>query len=82
MPPASVVFRHILANVGSHAFSMHTANLNHSITFVLSHHHSTSALVSEILTSMLQTVQKNNNNLHMDSMYLQTVQKISTHSVL
>ncbi len=47
-----------------------------------------SALVSEILMSVLQTVQKNNNNLHMDrqckknnnnlhmdSTYLQTVQK-------
>ncbi len=40
---------------------------------------------------VLQTVQKNNNNLHMDSTYLQTVQKtmckihihiLSTHSVL
>ncbi len=50
----------------------------HSL-FLLSHHHSTSALVSEILMSVLQTVQKNNrqftygqtvqkttNNLHMD----------------
>ncbi len=39
-------------------------------SLLLSHHHSTSALVSEILTSVLQTVQKNNNNLHMDSTYL------------
>ncbi len=50
------------------------------------HHHSTSALVSEILMSVLQTVQKknNNNNLHMDRQckknnkqftYGQTVQK-------
>ncbi len=40
--------------------------------------HITSALVSEILTSVLQTVQKKiiiKNNLHMDSTYLQTVQK-------
>ncbi len=47
-------------------------------SLLLSHHRSTSALVSEILTSVLQTVQKkhkNNNNLHMDSTYLQTVQK-------
>ncbi len=61
-------------------------------SLLLSHHHSTSALVSEILMSVLQTVQKNNNNnLHMDSTYLQTVQKtmckihihiLSTHSVL
>ncbi len=103
-----------------------------SKSLLLSHHHSTSALVSEILISVLQTVQKkqqtiyiwtdsakkttnnlhmdrqckktalehlqcsrqcknNNNNLHMDSTYLQTVQKtmckihihiLSTHSVL
>ncbi len=61
-----------------------------SKSLLLSHHHSTSALVSEILMSVLQTVQKNNNsNLHMDSTYLQTVQKtmckihiLSTHSVL
>ncbi len=44
-------------------------------SLLLSHHHSTSALVSEILMSVLQTVQKNktktkNNNLHMDSTYL------------
>ncbi len=85
-------------------------------SLLLSHHHSTSALVSEILMSVLQTVQKNNkqftygqtvqkkqqtiyiwtdsaknNNLHMDSTYLQTVQKtmckihihiLSTRSVL
>ncbi len=59
-------------------------------SLLLSHHHSTSALVSEILTSVLQTVQKNN-NLHMESTYLQTVQKtmckihihvLRTHSVL
>ncbi len=31
-------------------------------SLLLSHHHSTSALVSEILTSVLQTVQKKNNN--------------------
>ncbi len=37
-------------------------------SLLLSHHHSTSALVSEILTSVLQTVQKNN-NLHMDSTF-------------
>ncbi len=37
-------------------------------SLLLSHHHGTSALVSEILMSVLQTVQKknNNNNLHMD----------------
>ncbi len=101
-------------------------------SLLLSHHHSTSALVSEILMSVLQTAQKKpttiyiwtdsakknnkqlhmdrqckktalehlqcsrqckkkNNNLHMDSAYLQTVQKtmckihihiLSTHSVL
>ncbi len=44
-------------------------------SLLLSHHHSTIALVSEIITSVLQTVQKKQNNLHMDSTYLQTVQK-------
>ncbi len=53
---------------------------------------STSALVSEILVSVLQTVQKKTkNNLHIDSTYLQTVQKtmckihihiLNIHSVL
>ncbi len=40
--------------------------------FLLSHHHSTSALVSEILMSVLQTVQKKNNR---QFTYGQTVQK-------
>ncbi len=60
-------------------------------SLLLSHHHSTSALVSEILTSVLQTVQKKKKKKIMDSTYLQTVQKtmckihihiLSTHSVL
>ncbi len=41
-------------------------------SLLLSHHHSTSALVSEILKSVLQTVQKKNNkqnNLHIDSIF-------------
>ncbi len=50
------------------------SNQNQIKSLLLSHHHITSALVREILTSVLQTVQKKN-NLHMDSMYLQTVQK-------
>ncbi len=62
-----------------------------SKSLLLSHHHSTSALVNEILKSVLQTVKKKRRNLHMDSTYLQTVQKtmckihihiLSTHSVL
>ncbi len=40
-------------------------------SLLLSHHHSTSALVSEILTSVLQTVQKYNKQFT----YGQTVQK-------
>ncbi len=40
-------------------------------SLLLSHHHSTSALVSEILVSLLQTVQKNNRQFT----YGQTVQK-------
>ncbi len=43
---------------------------NHK-SLLLSHHHSTSALVSEILMSVLQTVQKNNRQFT----YGQTVQK-------
>ncbi len=42
-------------------------------SLLLSHHHSTSALVSEILMSVLQTVQKNNRQFT----YGQTVQKNS-----
>ncbi len=47
---------------------------SNQITFLLSHHHSTSALVSEILMSVLQTVQKNNRQFT----YGQTVQKTTT----
>ncbi len=45
--------------------------LNQIKSLLLSHHHSTSALVSEILMSVLQTVQKNNRQFT----YGQTVQK-------
>ncbi len=51
-----------------------TQFLKHQIkskSLLLSHHHSTSALVSEILMSVLQTVQKNNRQFT----YGQTVQK-------
>ncbi len=44
---------------------------NHFKSLLLSHHHSTSALVSEILMSVLQTMQKNNRQFT----YGQTVQK-------
>ncbi len=50
-----------------------TTPVNQIKSLLLSHHHSTSALVSEILESVLQTVQKN--YLHIDSTYLQTVKK-------
>ncbi len=50
-------------------FSFLTSNQIKSL--LLSHHHSTSALVSEILMSVLQTVQKNNRQFT----YGQTVQK-------
>ncbi len=50
----------------------HTASFSNQIkSLLLSHHHSTSALVSEILMSVLQTVQKNNRQFT----YGQTVQK-------
>ncbi len=48
--------------------------LSHLKSLLLSHHHSTSALVSEILMSVLQTVQKNNKQFT----YGQTVQKNCT----
>ncbi len=49
-----------------------TINLSNQIkSLLLSHHHSTSALVSEIIMSVLQTVQKNNRQFT----YGQTVQK-------
>ncbi len=58
-------------------FTIHTVHISKYIhkciyinqikSLLLSHHHSTSALVSEILMSVLQTVQKKNNKqLHMD----------------
>ncbi len=47
------------------------SNQNQIKSLSLSHHHSTSALVSEILMSVLQTVQKNNKQFT----YGQTVQK-------
>ncbi len=54
-------------------FSRHYKHIksNQIKSLLLSHHHSTSALVSEILMSVLQTVQKNNRQFT----YGQTVQK-------
>ncbi len=46
-------------------------------SLLLSHHHSTSALVSEILMSVLQTMQKNNRQFT----YGQTVQKKTTNNL-
>ncbi len=51
--------------------SRRTSNQNQIKSLLLSHHHSTGALVSEILMSVLQTVQKNNRQFT----YGQTVQK-------
>ncbi len=53
-------------------FAIMRAKSNQIKSLLLSHHHSTSALVSEILMSVLQTVQKNNNK---QFTYGQTVQK-------
>ncbi len=44
----------------------HLFKSNQIKSLLLSHHHSTSALVSEILMSVLQTVQKTTDNLPMD----------------
>ncbi len=52
-------------------FNLHIYHGFKSKSLLLSHHHSTSALVSEILMSVLQTVQKNNRQFT----YGQTVQK-------
>ncbi len=50
---------------------LYKSTSNQIKSLLLSHHHSTSALVSEILMSVLQTVQKNNRQFT----YGQTVQK-------
>ncbi len=47
-------------------FKSNQIESNQIKSLLLSHHHSTSALVSEILMSVLQTVQKNNRQLPMD----------------
>ncbi len=80
------IYRQYYMNVLTHgpkngcSFNLYTCKSNQIKSLLLSHHHSTSALVSEILVSVLQTVQKNNrqftygqtvqkkkkNNLHMD----------------
>ncbi len=57
-----------LMNILKCAIILKEIKSNQIKSLLLSHHHSTSALVSEILTSVLQTVQKKpkKNNLHMD----------------
>ncbi len=57
--------------------SSRSAVSNQIKSLLLSHHHSTSALVSEILISVLQTVQKNNRQFT----YGQTVQKTTTNNL-
>ncbi len=52
-------------------YGLYAIKSNQIKSLLLSHHHSTSALVSEIVMSMLQTVQKNNRQFT----YGQTVQK-------
>ncbi len=52
-------------------YGLYAIKSNQIKSLLLSHHHSTSALVSEILMSVLQTVQKNNRQFT----YGQTVQK-------
>ncbi len=65
-------------------------NSNQIKSLLLSHHHSTSALVSEILMSVLQTVQKNNKQFtygqavqknNKQFTYGQTVQKKTTNNL-
>ncbi len=59
---------------GTEGYHSHADKSNQIKSLLLSHHHSTSALVSEILMSVLQTVQKNNRQFT----YGQTVQKNCT----
>ncbi len=61
----------LLINIYATRGSFNGFNQNQIKSLLLSHHHSTSALVSEILMSVLQTVQKNNKQFT----YGQTVQK-------
>ncbi len=57
-------------------FFTHDSNQNQIKSLLLSHHHSTSALVSEILESVLHTVQKKQKQFtYGQNLYLQTVQK-------
>ncbi len=62
--------RHVHTHTHTHT-QVSTLKSNQIKSLLLSHHHSTSALVSEILMSVLQTVQKNNRQFT----YGQTVQK-------
>ncbi len=68
-------FNHTLDLIISHGIDLTDINIKSNQikikSLLLSHHHSTSALVSEILMSVLQTVQKNNRQFT----YGQTVQK-------
>ncbi len=66
------VLETFLRDFGSYCHDSIKSNQIKSL--LLSHHHSTSALVSEILMSVLQTVQKNNKQFT----YGQTVQKTTT----
>ncbi len=47
-----------------------TSKSNQIKSLLLSHHHSTSALVSEILTSVLQTVQKNKTTIYIWTVHI------------
>ncbi len=64
-------------NMNEHQNILYFNKSNQIKSLLLSHHHSTSALVSEILMSVLQTVQKNNRQFT----YGQTVQKKTTNNL-
>ncbi len=49
---------------------VHIYTSNQIKSLLLSHHHSTSALVSEILTSVLQTVQKNKTTIYLWTVHI------------
>ncbi len=75
----------LLIPLSSHLFFCHHS-LSLTSLFLLSHHHSTCALVSEILESVLQTVQKQfiyrQYILTQKTMCRMHIHIVSTHSVL
>ncbi len=59
------------AHLGVHTRERERVHISNQIkSLLLSHHHSTSALVSEIHTSVLQTVQKNKTTIYIWTVHI------------